>query len=708
MRKPKESLPRLNRELSWLAFNHRVLQEAMDPTVPLFDRLGFLAIFSSNLDEFFRVRVAAIRAQARDGAKAPTALLRRIRATALQHQTEFGRVLREEIVPALRTHGIHLIDDTAATPAQRERLAAYFRDEVAPHLAPMVLDGERPPFLHDRAVYLVAELQPEGPRDPRIAQPPVYGMVEVPGKLPRFVTLPGEGGEDCVVFLDDVVRLHLHELFPGRRTGAAHAVKLSRDAELYVDEQPAGPIAEAVRRSLRRRETGVPCRFLHDQAAPPAMVANLQAYFGLADADLVTGGRYHNLHDLHSFPRFDRHALASHPLPALPHPALGEGADALAAVAERDRILHFPYQSYEPVLRFLAQAAADPAVEEIWITLYRVAPNSAVAQSLVDAAQRGKRVTAVVEVQARFDEAANLEWAGRMEAAGVRTIHGVPRLKVHAKLLLVVRREGRSRRRYALLATGNFNERTARIYADHALLTAHAGITREVHHVFRHLADEKPLPRLRHLLVAPTGLRTGFLRLIDREIAHARRGRPACIVAKMNSLEDPEMVDALYRAGAAGVQVDVVVRGICCLAPGAPGVSPNVRARSVVDRFLEHARMFVFHDGGRNRCYLASADWMIRNLSKRVEVAFPILDPGVRRELFDILELQLADDTKARVVDAGLRNEYVPRSPGRHVRAQLDTYRLLKAVGRPPAGTPSPSAARTPPAHLDNGDPIHV
>ena len=699
MKKPKEALPRLNRELSWLAFNHRVLQEAMDPSVPLFDRLGFLAIFSSNLDEFFRVRVATIRAQARDGAKAPTTLLRRIRATALQHQTEFGRVLREEILPALRGHGIHLVDDAGVTAAQRERLAAYFRDEVAPHLAPMVLDGGRPPFLRDRAVYLVAELVPEGPRDPRISAPPVYGMVEVPGRLPRFVTLPGDGGEECVIFLDDVVRLHLHELFPGWKTGPAHAVKLSRDAELFLDEEPAGPIAETVRRSLRKRETGVPCRFLHDQAASPAMVAELQAYFGLADADLVTGGRYHNLHDLHTFPRFGRHDLASHPLPALPHPVLGEGADLLAAVAEQDRVVHFPYQSYDPVLRFLAQAAADPAVEEIWITLYRVASNSAVAQSLVDAAQRGKRVTAIVEVQARFDEAANLEWAGRMEAAGVRTIHGVPGLKVHAKLLLVIRREGRRKKRYALLATGNFNERTARIYADHALLTAHEEITREVHHVFRHMADEKPLPRLRHLLVAPAGLRAGFLRLIDREIAHARRGRPARIIAKMNSLEDPEMVDALYRAGAAGVQVDVVVRGICCLAPGAPGVSPGVRARSVVDRFLEHARMFVFHDLGRNRAYLASADWMIRNLSKRVEVAFPILDPGVRSELFDILELQLEDDTKARIIDAGLRNEYVPRSTGRHVRAQLDTYRLLKTRAAPPPAAP---------AHLDNGDPHHA
>ncbi|HEX8692809.1 MAG TPA: polyphosphate kinase 1 [Longimicrobium sp.] len=698
--RPKQATPRLNRDLSWLAFNHRVLQEAKDPAVPVFDRLSFLAIFSSNLDEFFRVRVAALREHVRrhPEERGPAALLRRIRRASVRYQTEFGRTLREEVLPELRRHGIRLVDETGAGPAQREWLAGWFRSEVAPKLSPAVLDeaGEAP-FLRDRAVYLVAELFPASADGKGGAAG--YGMVEVPGGGERFVTLPpAEDGSQCVMFLDDAVRLHLGDLFPGRRPGRAWAVKLSRDAELYVHEGPARSIADAVRHSLGRRETGLPCRLLYDPAAPPAALAFLQRRFGLSEDELVVGGRYHNLHDLHAFPRFGRDDLAAEPLPPLPHPALEGAPSILAAVAERDRVLHFPYQSYEPVLRFLAEAAADPAVEEMWITLYRAAPNSAVVQSLVEAAGRGKRVTAVVEVQARFDEAANLEWAARLEAAGVRVIHGLPGLKVHAKLVLVVRREGEGLRRYALLSTGNFNERTAKIYADHALMTAHSEIAREAHLVFRHLAGEAPLPALDHLLVAPTMLRPGLHRLIEREIEHARAGRPARITVKVNSLEDPEMIDALCRASAAGVEVGLVIRGICCLAPGVPGVSENIRARSLVDRFLEHARVFVFHDGGRDHCYLASADWMTRNLSRRVEVAFPLYDPEVRREVFALLDLQLADNRKARILDPGLRNEYVPRGEPA-VRAQLETYRLLQAL---PAPAPAAAAvsdtiqARTP------------
>ncbi|HEX5726831.1 MAG TPA: polyphosphate kinase 1, partial [Longimicrobiaceae bacterium] len=683
--RPKQATPRLNRELSWLAFNHRVLQEAKDPSVPLFDRLGFLAIFSSNLDEFFRVRVASLRAQARRGPEEgghAAALLRRIHRLAVRHQNEFGRVLREEVLPALRREGIRVVDERGVSPAQRAWLAGFFREQVAPKLEPAFLDAPEPPFLRDRAVYLVVELFPAGAGG---GAEPRYGLVQLPGGAERFVTLPpADDGAACVAFVDDVVRLYLAEIFPGHRPGAAHAVKLSRDAELYVRKDAERPIAEEVRHSLGRRETGLPCRFLYDPATPPEMLRRLQARLGLADEDLVVGGRYHNLHDLHHFPRFDRADLAAEPLPPLPHPVLTAAPSVLAAVAERDHVLHFPYQAYDPVLRFLAEAAGDPEVEEMWITLYRVASPSAVVQSLVEAAGRGKRVTAVVEVQARFDEAANLEWAERMRDAGVRVIHGVPGLKVHAKLALAARREGGALRDYALLATGNFNERTARVYADHALLTADPRLTAEVRAVFRHLAgEEAELPPLRHLLVAPRQLRPALLRLIDREIEHARAGRPARIVVKVNSLEDAEMIDALCRAGTAGVRVDLVVRGICCLVPGIPGASENVHARSVVDRFLEHARVFVFHDGGADHCWLASADWMTRNLSHRVEVAFPLLDAEVRREVFALLDLQLADNRKARVLDPGLTNEYVPRADP-PVRAQAESYRLLQQAAATP------------------------
>jgi polyphosphate kinase len=686
----KQATPRLNRELSWLAFNHRVLQEAMDPSVALFDRLGFLAIFSSNLDEFFRVRVASLRAHVRrnPAERGPAALLRRIRDVAVRDQRLFGHTLDEVVLPELARQGIRRLMPEEVSDAQREWLAGYFREQVREKLAPVRLDEGEAPFLRDRVVYLVVELLPppgNGAGETR------YGMLEVTGGASRFVSLPpGADGTSFVMYVDDVIRLHLPALFPGERIGASHAYKLSRDAELYVADDDAPSIAEAVRHSLPRRDRGVPSRFLYDQSAPHAMRAYLQGRFSLGDEDMVLGGRYHNLHDLHHFPRFGRDGLAGEPLPPLPHPVLAGAPSVLAAVAERDHVLHFPYQAYDPVLRFLSETAADPDVEEMWITLYRVAQGSAVVKALVEAAERGKRVTAVVEVQARFDEAANLESAAALEAAGVRVIHGLPGLKVHAKLALVARRENGELRDYVLLSTGNFNERTARIYADHALLSANREVAADVRAVFRRLLGESDLAPLRHLLVAPTTLRNGFVAMVEREMEHARAGRPARMVVKVNSLEDAEMIDLLYRASGAGVEVDLVVRGICCLTPGVPGVSDNIRARSLVDRFLEHARVFVFHDGGKDHCYLASADWMTRNLSRRVETAFPLLDDGVRREVFAILDLQLADNRKARALNPGLRNGYVPAGEP-PVRAQLQTYRMLSAPAGRPVSTTMPS-----------------
>ncbi|HEU0051949.1 MAG TPA: polyphosphate kinase 1 [Longimicrobium sp.] len=684
-----QATPRLDRELSWLAFNHRVLQEAMDPTVPLFDRLGFLAIFSSNLDEFFRVRVALLRAHVRENPddRASAALLRRLRDAAVRDQRLFGHTLDEVVLPELARRGIRRLADDEVGAAQRDWLGAFFREQVAPKLTPIRLDEGDPPFLRDRVVYLVVEFLP-----PSEEEKTRYGMVEVPGGSSRFVSLPrGEDGTEFVMYVDDVIRLHLGELFPGERIGASHAYKLSRDAELYVDDDDAPSIAEAVRQSLSRRETGVPSRFLYDQGAPPSMRAYLQKRFALTDDDVVLGGRYHNLNDLHHFPRFGRDDLSAEALPPLPHPVLTTAPSILAAVAERDHLLHFPYQSYEPVLRFLAEAAADEAVEEMWITLYRAAPKSGVVKALVDAAEAGKRVTAIVEVQARFDEAANLEWAAALQAAGVRVVHGLPGLKVHAKLVLVARREDGAARDYVLLSTGNFNERTARIYGDHALLTAHRGMAADVRAVFRRLAGEAELAPLSHLLVAPTSLRSGLEERVEREIEHARAGRPARILVKVNSLEDPEMIDLLYRASREGVEIDLIIRGICCLTPGIPGVGETIRARSLVDRFLEHARIFVFHDNGRDHLYLASADWMTRNLSRRVEACFPVLDEAARRELFAILDLQLADNRKARVLDPGLRNAYVPAGEPA-VRAQLETYRYLSAPAERRPATPKPEA----------------
>lgn len=685
----KPNPPYLHRELSWLAFNARVLQEAMDPSVPLFERLGFLAIYSSNLDEFFRVRVASLRSLLRLKKKAvdklgvnPKKLLRQIHETVTAQQETFGEILRERIFPELEQHGIYLIDERGVDEAQGEVLRAFFESTVRPHLNPVLLTETDAPFLRNRQLYLVVELWPkdEAGGISMTAERPQYGLVEVPSPpVERFVWVPGPEDRKYVMFLDDVIRYHLASVFPDFGVGMACAIKLSRDAELYLEDEYEGDLVERIRKSLGKRETGLPSRFLYDLHASYPMVAFMKQCFGLEEEDLVQGGRYHNLSDLHGFPRFGLSELSYPKLPPLAHPELAQAPSILEAVGEKDRLLHFPYQSFDYVLRFLEEAATDPDVEAIWITLYRVASHSAVAQALIRAAEQGKRVTAFVEVKARFDEETNLQWAEQMEQAGVRTLYSLPGLKVHAKLALVARREPGGTRHYAYLGTGNFNEKTARIYADHALLTADPRLTDDVREVFRFLEGEEPAPVFSHLLVAPFYLRKAFNRLIDAEAKQAREGKPAGMILKMNSLEDDRIIERLQRAAADGVSIDLIVRGICCLVPEDDGASGRLRIRSIVDRFLEHARVYVFFHQGEERLYLSSADWMHRNLDRRVEVAFPIYDEDLRRELWEILDLQLADDTKARRIDARQQNTYVSALGERRIRAQIDTYRLLRA-----------------------------
>jgi polyphosphate kinase len=679
-----------DRELSWLAFNARVLQEAADPTVPVGERLDFLAIYSSNLDEFFRVRVASLRSLLRLKKKRveqlsfdPVQLLREIHDVVDEQQTRFGEIFRHEIVPELGRAGISLINETKVTPQQVAFLRADFVERIAPLIQPILLSAqEEAPFLKNRGTYLLVELWPPGGRV--LGAHCEHALIEVPSPpLPRFVALPARDGHHEVLFIDDVIRLNLNTLFPEREAGNAWAIKLSRDAELYLEDEFSGSLVESIRKSVKKRETSLPCRFLYDLHAPYPLVRDVRERFALAEQDLVPGGRYHNLHDLADFPRFGHEArLSEPPLPPLPHPELEHAPSILAAIAERDRMLHYPYQSFDPVVRMLEEAGKDPAVESIAITLYRVANESSVVQALIDAAENGKQVTAFVEVKARFDEELNLLWAERMEAAGVRTLYSIPGLKVHAKLALIVRREDGKRRRYAYLGTGNFNEKTARLYTDHALLTADRDLTVEVQRVFRFLAGELEEPRFEHLMVAPFDLRKRFYRLIEREILAAVKGKPAGMILKMNSLEDDRIIARLYRASRAGVPIDMIVRGICCLVPGVPGMSETIRVRSIVDRFLEHGRIYLFENGAKPLYWLASADWMNRNLSRRVEVAFPVRDPALQQELRTILDLQLADNQKARIIDELQSNRYA-RTGGPPVRAQVDTYRFFETRSRP-------------------------
>ena len=691
----------VNRELSWLAFNGRVLQEAQNPDVPLFERLNFLAIFSSNLDEFFRVRVASLRSLLRLKKKKrkkldfdPAGLLQEIHAVVTAQQETFGRIFREELVPDLARCGISLIDERRLNEAQEVALRRFFQDEIQPHLHPVLIEraGETP-FLKNKGLYLVTELWDRAGVISLSALEVNYALVEIPSPpLPRFIEVPGEESSHQVLFLDDVIRHFLPALYPAYDVGASYAVKLSRDADLHLEDEFSGNLKEMIAKSLARRETNVPTRFLYDLRMPQATLVFLKERLALEDEDLVEGGRYHNLNDFFSFPRCGPEELAYEPLPPLPHPDLERAPSMREAMDEKDWLLSFPYQKYDYVIRFLDEAAEDPDVEEIWMTLYRVSRDSAIAHALLKAAENGKRVTVFLEVKARFDEQANLDWAARMEAAGVQVIYSMPGLKVHTKLALVARREGDAQRFYAYLGTGNFNEKTARLYADHGLLTADPRLAEEARRIFAFLAEEVEEPTFEHLLVAPFHLRKAFNRLIDFEIEQARAGKEAWILAKMNSLEDRKIITRLYEASRAGVRVRLIVRGVCCLMPGVPDQSETIEVTSIVDRFLEHARVYVFYHGGEEPLYLASADWMRRNLSRRVEVAFPLYDPDLRRELRTLLDLQQTDNTKARHIDAEQQNAYVRNGNGHSVRAQIDTYRYFKEKAERGEAQPTVSA----------------
>ncbi|MEM6782919.1 MAG: polyphosphate kinase 1 [Bacteroidota bacterium] len=705
-----------DRELSWLQFNARVLQEAEDDRNPLFDRLFFLSVWSSNLDEFFRVRVASLRTRLRLGKTAgrgrpeedPARLLRAIYARVTEQQARFGRILRGRLLPALEAEGIALVSGRHLSERQRVFLGDYIDEHLRALLAPVVLtppdaggDGAPPddhaaaPFLVNNRLYLVAELWPRASTGP---SSPSYGLAHVPSPpLDRFVVLPADATADSdlarqphpVLFLDDAVRAALPDLFPAYEVGAAYALKLSRDAELiYEDSHEAFNHDETVFRSqveaaLAQRDQGVPSRFLYDAQAPFALLAFLKERFGLEDEDLVPGGRTHNLSDLADFPRFGRDDLRFPPQPPLAHPVLTAAPSILEAVGKRDHLVHPPYQSFQPVVRFVEEAADDPDVTDVWITLYRAADDSAMIQALMRAAANGKRVHACVEIMARFDEAPNLKWAAALQAAGATVRYSYPGLKVHAKLMLAARTESGQTRHYAYLGTGNLNEKTARIYADHGLLTADPRLTNDVRKVFGFLMQEEgyEAPTYDHLLVAPTTMRPGFDALIAHEMAEVRAGRTGHVVLKMNALEDATMVERLYEASQAGVEVELICRGLCVARPGVPGLSDRFRARSIVGRYLEHARVYAFRHGGEQKLYLASADWMHRNLSRRVEVAFPILDPVCQEELGTLLDFQRRDTEKARVLDAAQRNRYVGPAADHAVDAQVATYRWLADKG---------------------------
>ena len=678
-----------NRELSWISFNYRVLQEAKDPNVPLYERIKFLAIYSSNLDEFFRVRVASIRSLLNLKSKSrkelsfqPQILLKKIKAAIHSQQEEFGRIYREELIPGLKNENIFLVDDKNINKKQLDFINNHFLDQVLPFVQPTLLEKNKiSTFLRNRSIYLAIKLRNKrrAKQNDGSKQRSRYAIVEIPAdRLGRFVILPPDNEKNFVMFLDDVIRTNLSVLFPGYLIESCYSIKLTRDAELYIDDEFSGDLFVKIQKGLSKRKTGVPSRFLYDSEMPQDFLKFLQSTLKLKKDDLTAGGRYHNFNDFFNFPKFDKPHLEYDPMPPLGCKELDSVISSFNIISQKDILLSFPYQSYGYVLKLLEEAAEDINVKGIKITLYRVAENSLVVRSLIKAAENGKDVTAFIEVKARFDEETNFASADALVKAGVKVFSSFPGLKVHSKLCLIERVEKTKSKFYSYLSTGNFNEKTARIYVDNGLFTADQNIGKEISKVFKFLERKSKKEKFNHLLVAPFNLRETLVHLIENEIMNARNGIKAEIILKLNSLEDRKMIKKLYEASQAGVKIKLIIRGICCLLPGLKQVSENIEAVSIVDRFLEHSRIYVFYNNGDKKYFLSTADWMKRNLSRRIEVAFPIYDKSIQKQLEKMIGIQLNDSLKARIIDQQQNNKYKFSHEEKKIRSQYEIYKQFK------------------------------
>jgi polyphosphate kinase len=661
----------INRELSWLAFNRRVLEEAQDERNPLLERVKFLSIFSSNLDEFFMIRYSGVREQLQSGVNKPSPngqmpheQLQAMRAELLPLMAESQRLLREELLPALRATGIHLLRYDELNQRQRAAAQGYYEREVFPVLTPLAIDASRPfPFISNLNVNLGVVIE-----DQRLGRR--HARVKVPEVLPRLVQLPpeacdpadGEQAPICFVWLEEMIAANLASLFPGKRVVEAYPFRVTRDTDLEIIEDEASDLIETMEENVRKRRFGQVVRLSLDARASEAvrllLAKNLE--IGADDVFLVRGPlRLSALMELYAL---DRPDLKDPPfMPSAP-PALRPGQDLFAAIRQRDILLHHPFDSFAPLIDLVEAAAADPQVLAIKMTLYRVGRNSPIVQALMDAREEGKQVAVLVELKARFDEENNIGWARALEAVGVHVSYGLMGLKTHAKLLLIVRKEADGLRRYVHLGTGNYNPATARIYTDLGLFTCDPAIGADVSELFNVLTGYSEQRVYRKLLVAPAGLRQGVLAKIEREIERHRERGDGRLIFKFNALTDEEMTMALYRAARAGVRVDLIMRGICALRPGIPGLSESASVRSVIGRFLEHSRLYYFHNGGQEELYLSSADLMDRNLDRRVETFFPVQDPGLLAELRELLEIYLRDNTQARVLQPD--GSYLRLAPG--------------------------------------------
>ncbi|HYF51164.1 MAG TPA: polyphosphate kinase 1 [Planctomycetota bacterium] len=674
-----------NRELSWLEFNARVLEEARDPNVPLLERLKFLSIFSSNLDEFFMIRVAGVKHQVMAGVEdtgpdglTPTrimeAMSKRIHElTATQH-----RVFKEDIAPALEAQHIRILNPERLDGKQKEFMDEYFRKTLFPVITPLALDPGHPfPHLTNKTLCLVVQLKPQ-----KASAIPYSNtaFIHVPSSVvPRFIKLPGPPGSHDFILLEDAVRMHIHLLFNGYEVKSCAPIRLTRDSDVLIDEDKTADLMQTMEQGLRGRRRGSVVRLQYHSGLPEPILETLVEQLDLKECDLYPTDDMIAFSDLFQlYAALDLPALKDPPFTPQPSPPFQTADHIFAAIREKDILVHHPYESFDPVVQFVRQAADDPKVLAIKMTLYRVGSSSPIANDLVRAALNGKQVAVLMELKARFDEEANIVWARRLVEAGAHVIYGLVGLKTHCKCAMVVRREGSGIRRYVHLGTGNYNDRTARLYGDFGLFTANEQMAEDITSVFNIITGYSRPPVFQHVEIAPTGLRNKFISMIRRESEHAKAGKNAHMIIKINNIQDPALIQELYNASKAGVKIDLIVRSACCMRPGLPGVSDNIRCISIIDRFLEHARVFYVHNDGKPEYWLGSADWMMRNLDRRVELAFPILDKSLHKHLWNFLQLQIHDNVKARLLKPDCTNTRVQQKSGEpRIRVQ---ERLLEAA----------------------------
>ncbi len=675
-----------NRDISWLSFNYRVLEEASDKSLPIYERLKFLAIYSSNLDEFYKVRVAEYKTAVMENVRMPDSpqpaeILKEINHIVSKQMYEFSRILNNEILVELRNYNIILYQNSLPTaPEHLTYLKEFFYNEALPYLQPVLFNKGTRSFMRDNRIYLVIKLfrkknskNPEKLKTRRAR----YALLKLPTKdLPRFITLPKIDNYHHILFLDDIIRYNLQELFPGYDIAGSWSIKVGRNADLGIDDEFSGNLIEKIRKSLNKRKIGTPASLHYDRQIDKKTLSFLMSTFNFKPEELVGTDKHQNLDAFFNFPNPYSPSLELKSLQAIHPKELEDIGSMFNALKLKERILHYPYHSFDYLLKFFNEAATDPKVEEIKITQYRVARDSAIVNVLISAARNNKKVTVFVEVKARFDEEQNLYLAELMKNAGIKIIYSIPGLKVHAKMALVIRKSAGSRKRsYAYLSTGNFNEKTAKLYADHGFFTSNDTIINDLEKLFIFLEDQSTKPKLSRLLVTQIDMKKSLIEKIDREIEIEKSGGKGYLLLKMNGIQNKLLINKLYEASQQGVKIDLIIRGICCIIPNQP-YSKNIKIIRIIDSFLEHARVWIFSNNGNSELYLTSADWMNRNINRRIEIAFPVESTELKQELLDILEFQLNDNTKARIIDDRLNNVKIQEKEPL-VRSQQAIYKYL-------------------------------